>query len=208
MRRIMISEPSYRVWLTHVPRYEPQCNEHDDTAGYVYKLTRFWYHISNTKEKTWYVFRRWVCGPNSRVNCTHTAWFVTSDYRINVSWLCAMWKKLKIAKTDRHYPRNVLNRLVMKWQQPSCIRCDIPADLETIAGVWHRDWMSITVFSQTVYIPHFKRYNPSDQVPILLFHRLANMFKLLKSTAILIGAALLAPLVAFQGVTAPQGFNM
>jgi len=117
-------------------------------------------------------------------------------------------KETQDSQTDRHYPRNVLNRLIVRWQQPSCIRCDIPADLETIAGVWRRDWRTMTVFSQTVYIPLFKRYNPSDQVPILLFHRLVNMFKLLKSTAILIGVALLVPLVASQGVTAPQGFNM
>jgi len=38
--------------------------------------------------------------------------------------------------------------------------------------------------------------------------RLANMFQLLKSTAILIAAALFVPLVASQGVSAPPGFNM
>ena len=59
------------------------------------------------------------------------------------------------------------------------------------------------VFKNSIYTPlepaHFS-------VQVLI--RLASMFQSLKSTAVLIASALLAPLVASQVVTPPPGFNM
>jgi len=107
-------------------------------------------------------------------------------------------------------PKTVLYRPITKQPQVTCISYCIPTNLVAIAWAWHRDWPSVSgcqYFANDIYTSP-QLHNPPEQALILALLQFTNMFNFLKSTAAILVTALLAPLVASQGVAAPPGFNM
>jgi len=111
-----------------------------------------------------------------------------------------MRKKLRIAKQTGNSTIQIRNELAAHHLH--LLLHSRQSGSNFMGVVW---WLNVyvCVLANGIYTPH--------ELPQLLRTgscRLSNMFQLLKSTAVLIAAALFLPLVASQGVSAPPGFNM